>query len=332
MHPRPTTPRRKPVLALVTPALADANNGNWQTAQRWARMLASAYDVRLAAQWRPGDAGDVMLALHARRSAASIEAFAAAHPAHARVVALTGTDLYGDIPRGDASALRSLDLATRLIVLQDMAPEIVPAAHRAKVRVCFQSTPSRRRLDKTTQRLRAVVVGHLRAVKDPLTVLRAVGRLTHRHDIVVDHIGHALEPDLERAARQCMRDHVGTYRWLGGMDHAHTLARIQRAHVLVHPSVMEGGAHVVMEAVRCATPVIASRMAGNLGMLGRNYRGLFGVGDDAVLAALLERARDDARWLSGLERQCAARAKLFAPERERATLQRIVDDAVGEAR
>ena len=39
--------KKKPVIALVTPALATANNGNWQTAQRWARMLAGDYEVRL---------------------------------------------------------------------------------------------------------------------------------------------------------------------------------------------------------------------------------------------------------------------------------------------
>jgi putative glycosyltransferase (TIGR04348 family) len=324
--------RPKPTLALVTPALADANNGNWQTARRWAGMLAADYRVRLVAQWKPGDDADLMLALHARRSAQSIEAFANAHPGRALAVALTGTDLYGDIPRGDAASLRSLGRATSLIVLQELAPDAVPPGHRHKVHVCFQSTPARRRVDKTTQRLRAVVVGHLRAVKDPLTVLRATRRLAHRDDIVIDHLGEALEPDLGRAARACMRALPGTYRWLGPVDHARALARIQRAHVLVHPSVMEGGAHVVMEAVRCGTPVIASRMAGNLGMLGRDYRGVFDVGDDAGLAAMLERARDDARWLAGLERQCGARAKLFAPEREQATLRRVMAQALAEVR
>jgi hypothetical protein len=40
-----------PTLALVTPAMASANNGNWQTAQRWARLLRDHYVVRLMAQW-----------------------------------------------------------------------------------------------------------------------------------------------------------------------------------------------------------------------------------------------------------------------------------------
>jgi putative glycosyltransferase (TIGR04348 family) len=324
-----TVPRRhsKPRLVLVTPAFAEANNGNWQTAKRWARWLANDYEVRLAAAWDRDETvigdDDVMLALHARRCAASIEAFAKAHPDRALIVALTGTDLYGDVARGDASALRSLELATRLIVLQEAAPEAVPPSLRHKVDVCFQSTPERQRLAKTSARLRALAVGHLRAVKDPLTVMRAMARLDHRRDIALDHVGDALDAALADAARACMRAHP-RYRWLGGIDHAKTLARIQRAHVLVHASVMEGGAHVVMEAVRCGTPVIASRMPGNVGMLGREYAGYFAVGDDAALAHLLERARDEPAWLERLNAQAVKRSTLFAPEREARVLRAIV--------
>ena len=77
------------------------------------------------------------------------------------------------------------------------------------------------------------------------------------------------------------------YRWLGGLSHAETRARIQRAHVLVHASKMEGGAHVILEAVQSGTPVLASRIDGNVGMLGRDYAGYFALGDDAALAELL---------------------------------------------
>lgn len=310
----------------MTPAFADANNGNWQTAKRWARWLANDYEVRLVGVWERDETlmtDDVMLALHARRSAASIEAFAQAHPDRALVVALTGTDLYSDVAQGDAPTLRSLELATRLIVLQDAAPDAVPAAYRRKVDVCFQSTPERKRLEKTSARLRALVVGHLRAVKDPLTVMRAMARLDHRRDIALDHAGAALDAALADAARACMREHP-RYRWLGAVEHEKTLARIQRAHVLVHPSVLEGGAHVVMEAVRCGTPVIASRMPGNVGMLGRDYGGYFEVGDDAALARMLERARDEPAWLERLNAQAAKRSPLFAPEREARVLRAIV--------
>ena len=63
----------------MTPALADANNGNWQTAHRWARLLAGHYEVRVVKAWpddRMADNGtDLLLALHARRSADSVAAW-----------------------------------------------------------------------------------------------------------------------------------------------------------------------------------------------------------------------------------------------------------------
>jgi putative glycosyltransferase (TIGR04348 family) len=318
----------KPSLVLVTPALASANNGNWQTAQRWARMLADDYEVRLCLSW-DGEPADAMLALHARRSAASVAAWAERYPGRPLVLALTGTDLYRDI-RIDADAQRSLALAHRLIVLHERAPEDVPAAHRAKCVVCFQSTPARKAMPKTGRRLRALMVGHLREEKSPRTYFEAARQLATRHDIVLDHIGAPLDEALGREAQALMGDAAG-YRWLGALPHATTLTRIQRAHVLVHPSVMEGGAHVVMEAVRCGTPVLASRIPGNVGMLGADYRGYFEPGDSSGLARLLERSRDDASMLQGLRVQCDQRSPLFEPERERGTLRRVLKDLMETA-
>ncbi len=313
----------KPSLCLVTPALASANNGNWQTAWRWQRMLSTDYRVRLLERWDGGD-DQVLLALHARRSADSVAAFAAAHPARPLLLALTGTDLYRDIA-SDPAAQRSLELAWRLIVLHELAPLDLPARHRAKAAVCFQSTPARRRLDKTERHLRALMVGHLRDEKSPRTLFDAARLLAQRHDILIDHIGAPLDPALGRLAEACAAA-LPTYRWLGELPHRATTARIQRAHVLVHASRMEGGAHVVMEAIRSGTPVIASRIPGNLGMLGADYPALFAVGDAGGLAALLARARDDPAMLESLRVHCARRAPLFEPARERACLRRIVQE------
>jgi putative glycosyltransferase (TIGR04348 family) len=312
--------KRKPVVALITPALAAANNGNWQTAQRWARMLGGDYEVRLAKDW-DGAHADVMLALHARRSAASIAAWSGTHAPLA--VVLTGTDLYRDVPAGDADALRSLALADRLIVLHEGAPADVPAEHRAKCVVCFQSTGLRQTLPKTTRHLRALMVGHLRSEKDPRTAFAAMRLLTARDDIELDHIGGPLDEALADEARALMREQP-RYRWLGALPHAATLRRIQRAHVLVHPSAMEGGAHVVMEAVRSGTPVLASRISGNVGMLGRDYRGCFGPGDAAGLAQQLRQLRDDPAMLPALRAQCDRRSPLFEPAREQATLRSVI--------
>jgi putative glycosyltransferase (TIGR04348 family) len=264
-----------------------------------------------------------MLALHARRSAASIAAWADVQPRRPLAVVLTGTDLYRDLPAGDAATQRSLALAERLIVLHEGAPADLPAAHRTKCVVCFQSTGARRALPKTARHLRALMVGHLRSEKDPGTALAAVRLLGARHDILFDHVGAPLDEALAQEAQALMAEQP-RYRWLGALPHASTLRHIQRAHVLVHPSVMEGGAHVVMEAVRSGTPVLASRIAGNVGMLGTDYHGLFAPGDAAGLATLLRQGRDDPAMLQGLRVQCDQRSPLFEPARERATLRRVL--------
>lgn len=306
--------------------MADANNGNWQTARRWARFLAAAYRVRLAADWQAGDEA-LMIALHARRSAASVAAWRQVHPARPLLVVLTGTDLYRDIEY-DASAQRSLALADRLVVLNSLGPQRLPKALRHRCTVLLQSCGARQPVAKTARHLRALMVGHLRDEKDPLTYLRAVQRLAHRQDLCFDHVGAALAPALGTQAR-ALAARQPSYRWLGAVPHSAARRRIQAAHVLVHASRMEGGAHVVMEALRSGTPVLASRIDGNVGLLGADYGGYFPAGDDAALAALLARCRDDAAMLSGLRAQCDSRAVLFAPEAEAAGLRQLVAALLG---
>lgn len=314
-------PRRVRV-GIVTPAIRSSNNGNWQTAWRWSRLLADRCEPRILNEWR-GEPLDVLIALHARRSAASIATWRAAQAGPLAVV-LTGTDLYRDIDV-DAAARASLGMADRLVVLQELGVRRLPAELHARCIVCFQSCTRRASLAKTRRHLRAVMVGHLREEKSPTTWFEAARLLADRDDILLDHIGAPLDAALGRAALE-LANTQPRYRWLGALDHATTRRHIQRAHALVHASRMEGGAHVIAEAVRSGTPVIASRIDGNVGMLGAAYGGYFECGDAPALAALLRRARDEPAMLAGLSVACRARARLFEPRRERATVHRLLDD------
>jgi putative glycosyltransferase (TIGR04348 family) len=314
-------------IVIVTPALAAANNGNWQTARRWAGMLHTDYPVRLTASWAVGDPAqdaELMIALHARRSAPSVLAWRQAHPLRPLVVVLTGTDLYRDIAV-DADAQRSLALADRLVVLQPLGLGSLPEEYRAKTVVVVQSSPTRQTLAKTGRHLRALMVGHLREEKSPETYFAAARLLAGRPDILLDHIGAPLDPALGDAAR-ALAAALPNYRWLGALPHEATRKRIQAAHVLVHASRMEGGAHVVIEAVSSGTPVVASCIDGNVGLLGGDYAGYFDCGDAEGLADLLVQCRDDPAMLATLKRQCAARAADFHPLQERATLLALAED------
>ena len=312
----------------MTPALADANNGNWQTARRWAGMLSGAYRVRLAPAWEQGDEA-LMIALHARRSAGSLAAWHAQRPGRPSLLVLTGTDLYRDIA-DNAAAQRSLHSADRLVVLNELGARQLPPPLRPKARVLLQSCAARRTLAKPRRHLRALMVGHLRDEKSPQTFFEAARLLADRPDLRLDHVGAALDATLGAQARSLMAT-CPHYRWLGALPHAATRRRIQAAHVLVHTSRMEGGAHVVIEALRSGTPVLASRIDGNVGLLGEHYAGYFPVGDAHAVAALLRQSRDDPAMLAALQTQCAARAPRFDPASERATLLALVNDLLTRA-
>jgi glycosyltransferase involved in cell wall biosynthesis len=121
------------------------------------------------------------------------------------------------------------------------------------------------------------------------------------------------------------------YRWLGGVPHSRALAWLARSHLLVVSSRMEGGANVICEATRLGVPVVASRVPGNVGMLGRRYPGYYPLEDDRALARLIARACTDARFYARLKAGVAARRALFAPAAERRSLLAVVREAARAA-
>lgn len=310
-------------LFIVTPAGKGLRNGNRHTALRWATLLrAGGHRVRIDVAWH-GEACDALIGLHARRSHDSIARFA--KTGKPLIVTLTGTDLYRDLP-GSAEARKSLELADRLIVLQDAALAVLEPANRKKARVVYQSADPHLTHRPPKAPFRVAVIAHLRDEKDPLRAVAALDRLPGQA-IEVLQIGEALDPELGRQAEAWMaRD--SRYRWLGGMTHARALEWMAKSHLLVVSSVMEGGANVVAEAARIGTPVLASRVSGNIGMLGARYPGYFALGDDKALARLLERAAGDGRFYGQLKTALRARRKLFAPAAERAALERAVREVV----
>ncbi len=305
-------------IVIVTPARAGSRTGNRHTAVRWAAMLRTAgHSVAVLTEWR-GERCDLLLALHARRSHASVARYRAAHPRGPLAVVLTGTDLYRDLP-ACVEARRSLELADRIIVLQEEAPRLLAPRLRRKTRVVFQSADPSVRHTPPSRGLRVVVIGHLREEKDPFRAAAALAHLPRDANVEVVHLGDALTPEMEREARRRMAREP-RYRWLGSVRHGRALGWLARSHLLVISSRMEGGANVIAEAARIGTPVLASRVSGNVGMLGRDYPGYFPLGDERALARLLLRAARDVKVYAGLRRALRERRALFAPAAERRAL------------
>ena len=312
----------KKTVVIVSPALASANNGNWQTAKRYGQFLKTHFRVRIVSEWDGSKSDDVLVALHARRSFSSIAAWHEMRGGNGLVVVLTGTDLYRDIKQ-DPQAQQSLEFANRLIVLQQLGIDELPEHLRSKSAVILQSTTPRVTLPKTARCLRVVMVGHLREEKSPRTLFEAVALLSQQRDVFIQHIGAEHDQLLASMAHQTAALYP-QYRFTGAQTYPETRLQIQRSHVLVHTSVMEGGAHVLMEAICSGVPVIASCIPGNMGMLGEDYAGLFPVDNAKALAEMLIRFRHDSEFVHLLKLQCARRAPLFSAEYEREGLLTII--------
>jgi hypothetical protein len=137
--PHPGRDNPLPVrIKLVTPAPPRARTGNRITALRWSKLLRElGHRVSIEERWSSSPA-DLLIALHAEKSADSVRRFAREHSRAPVVVALTGTDVYGELSTSP-SALRSLELASRIVVLQPLALERLPERLRPKGRAILQS-------------------------------------------------------------------------------------------------------------------------------------------------------------------------------------------------
>ncbi|MBS0339063.1 MAG: TIGR04348 family glycosyltransferase, partial [Proteobacteria bacterium] len=299
------------------------------TAARWQQFLSGPFEVGVAQHWDAAPAA-ALIALHAHKSAQAVQAFRRAFPDRPIALVFTGTDIYGDAaPSGQAS--ESSRAATHLVVLQELALDRLTEQERPKARVILQSAPELPAASRAAEGPREfVAVGHLREVKDPLTFMRAARVLRESSpDIRLVHIGDALDAPLAAAAARTMEE-CANYRWLGSLAHQEARRRIADARALVHMSRSEGGANVVIEAIRSSVPVIASRIDGNVGLLGRDYEGYFPVGDFEALAKLMREVQGDDALHARLRAQCAARAPLLAPEREKQAVQALVRDMLGD--
>lgn len=297
----------------MTPAKVGSTLGNRATALRWQRLLRElGHRVTIANDWVDAR-WDVMVALHAKKSAAAVRA--ATCPV---VVAMTGTDLYRDVARS-AAARRSLSLADRIVVLHVRGAADLARHLRAKVRVIEQSAVMPRARRRPYE---VVVVGHLRSEKDPFRAAMAARKLASSSKILVVHIGGALSAAMEARARREAKTNP-RYVWLGELSPAATRRAIARAWMLVLSSRMEGGANVLSEALVARTPILASKIASSVGVLGA-HPGFFPVGDTAALTALLARAEREPAFYRSLLRAGNARRSRFSEARERAAWRALL--------
>jgi putative glycosyltransferase (TIGR04348 family) len=314
-------------IGIITPAPPGSNYGNRVTALRWAKILRKLGQQVSIAEKYDEQPFDLLIALHARRSSPSINRWRGKNPDAPLVVALTGTDLYRDI-QTNTRAEESLKLADRIVVLQPRALKELAPSLRKKTRVIYQSVETKpaRPGSRTPGRVFNVcVIGHLRAVKDPFRAALASRLLPLDSRIRIVQIGRAMTEAVARQARREVKMNR-RYSCLGELPRDRALRALAGSDLCVISSRMEGGANVLSEAIVAAVPVLASRIDGNVGILGAEYPGLFRVGDTRHLARLLMRAESDPSFLAELRRRVKKLAPLFEPELEERAWVDLIDE------
>ena len=302
-------------IQIVTPATAGSTHGNRITAVRWAGILKQLGHRVSITQTYDGNATDLLVALHARRSYQSIKRFHQQHPDLPIVVALTGTDVYRDL-KTDPGAMESLEIASSIVALQPKALERLKRNVRGKARVIYQSVePRKKTQSRSANHFDVCVIAHLRPVKDPFRAALAARLLPATSRIRILQIGKAMTDSMRKRA-QAEATRNPRYRWLGELSKSQAERYLVRSRICVLSSRLEGGANVLSEAIVAGVPVLASRIDGNTGILGDDYPGLFDAGDTHALSRLLHRAETDATFLNDLRTRTKRLAHLFDRKRE----------------
>lgn len=311
-------------ICLVTPAGRRSLAGNRATAARWERILRRlGHRVEVTMHW-DGKPVDMMVALHAWRSADSIHAFHETYPDRLLIVALTGTDMYRFMHSHPETTRRSIEVAHHLVALHDLAHLTIAEQQRCKLTIIKQSAvPLPRRLPPRKRSFDICVAGHLRDEKDSLRTAYAVRDLPAQSRIRVLHFGKAHNAEWEQMALQEMR-HNQRYHWFGERPHWQVRQAFARSRAMVLSSRMEGGANVISEAVMADLPILASDIDGSIGLLGRDYAGYYPVEDTAALRALLLRAENEEDFLPGLLKQAEPLKKDFTEAAEFAGWQALL--------
>lgn len=337
------------MLLIVTPYGPETGSGNWRTAERYHRLLTQAGVAASIVVGEPSVAdlssASCGLLLHARRSHAAGVLFTQASKPYA--VVLTGTDLYADLQGHTSVAWRQeaaqTILGSKAVVglqadacncLRGLLPQAPPcvvipqtSSFEASAQGGVHARPQGSSVPPT--RLHALVVGHVRPEKDPLTAYRAVTMLAQAQQplpVRLTHLGGVLDAALDALLAEFVREARAPVQRDGQVSHQRVRQAMLEADLLVAPSRMEGGALVLAEAAAVGLPIVASRIPGHVGILGEQHPGWFEPGDAADLAARLQ------RWLSSpSDRQAlqlasdAARDRLTDHKAETNALLAVMD-------
>ncbi len=279
-------------ILIVTPAKRGSRLGNRITADRWAQILRKQHHRVTVKQQFESGSFDLLIALHAKRSADSIAKFRLAFPAAKIILAFTGTDLNRDFGRS-RKVDESIRLADWMVGLEPVGLNKLKLADQKKSSVIFQSAdPVVNVPKKLVRSFEVSVLGHLRPVKDPFRTAMAVRCLPASSKVKVVHFGSALSTEMKNRAIREMKLNP-RYQWFGSVPYGEAQRRLARSRLTVLSSKSEGGPAAITEAIVNGVPILATRIDSMFGILGPSYPGLFDYGDTPRLSELIYRAETE---------------------------------------
>jgi putative glycosyltransferase (TIGR04348 family) len=311
-------------IRIVSPFPEGFPSGGNVTAYRWARLFASLGHEVIVTDLEHDHPADLLIALSAVNCAPLILGSYRDAPRRPVIVALTGSDL-ALLPK-HAGAQSVVDLASRVVVFQPAALDSLSRTVRQHAEVIFQAAqPLKSRQLPRRDVFVVTLAASLRVEKNPLLAARAARLLPAASQIYIEHFGAILDESLAEEVRTEMAAN-GRYHWAGALSHTGLRKRLAASHALIVPSTVEGGANVVSEAAVDGVPILASRIPGNVGVLGEQYPGYFAPGDPASLAQLLRLLETSPDFSRRLRSALESASKNLRPAEEKKRWRRLLTD------
>ena len=297
--------------------------GNTVTTERIVELLCAGGIEARGSHLFDGEAAEILIALHAVKGAPAIFDYRKKFPEGRVILLITGTDLYESLPAGSEVGHRALREADRIVVVQEAAIARLPEEVRGRAVVIPASLDAIEiEAEPVSPPFAISVVGHPRPVKRPFLTIEAVAKHPAWAEVEVWQIGEALDEGSFREGQEWVK-RDSRYRWFGGMVREEALRRCAQSSLTINSSILEGGANAVLEAMTMGVPVLASRIEGNVGMLGEDYPGYFEEGElGDVLEAIVEGRVDMQAWVE----LARARLPLFSRETESSSWLELLAD------